>query len=226
MAFDSNMIFSHWHVLLTGFWHTMYICFFGLILGLLIGAAACAVKMSSYRVLRILANVYIELFRGTPFLVQLFILYFVGPEFGLNLSALTVGILGIGLYGGAYFAEIFRSGILSIPKGQIEAAKALGFSRTAILLRIVIPQMLALILAPLTNQLITLIKDSSILSIITVKELTFTSQSIISETYNYVEVYAVIALLYWVLSTLVSLLTGILEKRLTSHLNVRAKTVR
>jgi polar amino acid transport system permease protein len=182
--------------------------------------------MSSYRVLRILANVYIEVFRGTPFLVQLFILYFVGPEFGLNLSALTVGILGIGLYGGAYFAEIFRSGILSIPKGQIEAAKALGFSRTAILLRIVIPQMLALILAPLTNQLITLIKDSSILSIITVKELTFTSQSIIAETYKYVEVYAVIALLYWVLSTLVSILTGILEKRLTSHLNVRAKTVR
>jgi polar amino acid transport system permease protein len=226
MAFDSNMIYSHWQVLLTGFWHTLYICFFGLILGLFIGAASCAVKISSFRVLRIIANVYIEVFRGTPFLVQVFIIYFVGPEFGINLSAISAGILGMGLYGGAYFAEIFRSGILSIPKGQIEAAKALGFSRSAILLRIVIPQMLVLILAPLTNQLITLIKDSSILSIITVKELTFTSQSIIAETYQYVEVYAVIALLYWILSTFVSSLTGILEKRLTSHLIVRARTER
>ncbi|MEH7525404.1 amino acid ABC transporter permease, partial [Bacillus sp. JJ1503] len=204
MFFDVTMVTRYGVVMLEGFLTTLYICFIGLLLGLVLGAVVCWIKMRFSKWGSGLANVYIEFFRGTPFLIQLFLLYYVGPVFGIDLSATVAGILGLSLYGGAYFAEIFRSGIQSIPKGQIEAARALGIGEKAILARIVIPQMLGLIIAPLTTQIITLVKESAILSVITVQELTFVGQRAISETYNYVEVYTMVALLYWALVTTLS----------------------
>src|SRR5699024_8722528 len=140
------------------------------------------------------ASFYIEFIRGTPFLIQAFLLFYVAPEFGINLSANNVGILVLAIYGSAYYAEIYRSGILFIDKGQREAARALGIKETSILLRIIIPQMFGLILAPMTNMSITLLKESAILSVITVPGLTFTGQYIIGSTFNYVEVYGFVAL--------------------------------
>jgi polar amino acid transport system permease protein len=218
MAFDFSMFTRYGGVLLEGLVNTVFICFIGLVLGLLIGAVTCWIKMKFPSWCSAIANMYIEFFRGTPFLIQVFLLYYVGPVFGLDLSAMAAGIIGLSLYGGAYFAEIYRSGILSIPKGQIEAAQALGISEAAILFRIVIPQMLGLILAPLANQIITLVKESAILSVITVQELTFVGQRAISETYNYVEVYAMVALLYWAIVSSLSFLFGRLEVSATRHL--------
>lgn len=218
MVFDFTMITRYGGVLLEGFLTTLYICLIGILLGLIIGAITCWIKMRFPGWGSALANVYIEFFRGTPFLIQLFLLYYVGPVFGLDISATLAGILGLGLYGGAYFAEVYRSGVLSISKGQTEAARALGIEEKAILLRIIIPQMLGLILAPLTSQIITLVKDSAILSVITVQELTFSGQRAISETYNYVEVYTMVALLYWTLVTILSNLSKKWEKYSTRYL--------
>jgi polar amino acid transport system permease protein len=218
MVFDLSIVVRYWGILLEGFLTTLYICLIGLILGLVIGAIACWINMKFRGWGASLATFYIEFFRGTPFLIQVFLLYYVGPVFGLDLSATMAGILGLGFYGGAYFSEIYRSGVLSIPKGQKESALALGMGETAILIRIVIPQMLGLIMAPLTNQIITLVKESAILSVITVQELTFVGQRAISETFKYVEIYTLVALLYWTLITMLSNFLGRWEKHATRYL--------
>ncbi|MCI2255792.1 amino acid ABC transporter permease [Domibacillus sp. PGB-M46] len=224
MIFDFSIVPRYGPALLEGFLITLFICFIGLLLGLFIGGLICWLKIRFPGWGATLANTYIEFFRNTPFLIQVFLLYYVGPVFGISISAMTAGILGLGLYGGAYFAEIYRSGILSVHKGQAEAARALGMGEKSILYRIVIPQMWGLIMAPLTSQIITLVKESAILSVITVQELTFVGQRAISETYNYVEIYTLVAFLYWALVTaLANLLKG-LENYSTRYLNVRERS--
>jgi polar amino acid transport system permease protein len=217
MALDFSVISEYRQVLIDGFLKMISLCTAGLTIGLAVGAIACAAKMSRFRILRGCANVYIEWFRGTPFLIQLFILYYVGPNFGLMLDATVAGIIGLGLYAGSYYAEIYRSGIQSVPRGQIEAARALGMGEGTILIRIVLPQMMGLIVAPMTNQSISFIKDSAALSFITVHELSFAAQSVIGQTYSYVEVYAAVAFLYWVFITLISIGSVRLERLFTRY---------
>jgi polar amino acid transport system permease protein len=221
MVFDFSIVTRYGPVLLDGFLTTLSICFIGLLLGLSIGVITCWIKMMFPGLGAGLATIYIEFFRGTPFLIQVFLLYYVGPVFGIDMSATAAGIVGLGLYGGAYFAEIYRSGILSVHKGQAEAARALGIGEKAILFRIVIPQMWGLIMAPLTNQIISLVKESAILSVITVQDLTFVGQRAISETYNYVEIYTLVAFLYWALVTILANLLRVLEKYLTRYLRLQ-----
>jgi polar amino acid transport system permease protein len=168
----------------------------GLLLALLLGAGNVAV--------RALARGYVEVMRGTPILVVLFLLYYGGPTFGLVLGAGVVGVLGLGTYGAAYFAEIFRAGFQSIPKGQIEAARMVGLSRAQIVRRIQLPQMLGLILPPSVNQIIILVKESAVLSIITVAELTKNATQMANETFAVVEPYVAVALLYWLLIEVIS----------------------
>ena len=116
---------------------------------------------------------YIELFRGTPFLVQLFLLYYGGPSFGLTLEPMTAGVLGLGLYGSAYFAEAFRSGFHIGAAGSSRSGACLGLTRWQAVLRIQLPQMLVMIVPALTNLIIVLSKETAVLSIVTVPELTF-----------------------------------------------------
>jgi polar amino acid transport system permease protein len=136
----------------------------------------------------------------------------------VTLSAVTVGIVGLGIYGGAYFAEIFRSGFLSVPKGQIEAARMVGLSASQVLLRIKLPQMLVVIVPPAINQIIILVKESAVLSIITVPELTKVTTQIVNETFAIIGPYLVMALLYWAIIEAVSWLGIGLERKLTHHL--------
>jgi len=131
----------------------------------------------------------------------------------LTLDAEPVGIIGLGFYGGGYFAEIFRAGFLSIPPGQIEAARMLGIPRRMIVARIQIPQMLTLIIPPSTNQVIILVKESALLSIITVAELTKNTTQMVNETFAVIEPYVAVALLYWLIIEGIALLGGFLERR-------------
>jgi polar amino acid transport system permease protein len=187
----------------------------GIILGLAVELAG-RIGISVRRALR----VYVELVRGTPFLVQLYLLYFGGPALGLVLEAENAGRVGLALYAGAYFAEIFRAGFLSIPKGQAEAARSLGFSPWRILRRIELPQMAVFVLPPSVNQVITLIKDSAILSIITVSELTKQATRIMNEHFVIVEPLCLLALGYWTLSSLAGWIGHALEARLGRHLAI------
>jgi polar amino acid transport system permease protein len=176
---------------------TLRICFIATAIAMLLGFAMALALRSRSRSLAWLARIYVEIMRGTPILVVLFLLYYGGPTIGLTLDAEPVGILGLSLYGAGYFAEIFRAGLQSIPVGQVEAARMLGISPRHIVARIQAPQMLRLVVPPSINQVIVLIKESAALSIITVPEITKVGAQIANETFAVVAPYLIVALLYW-----------------------------
>ena len=203
--------------ILGGLWTTAYICACSIVLGLALGLILELIRQD-LRWMRVPCRVYVEFFRGSPILIQIFLLYYAGPGFGLVLEPVAAGIIGLALYGAAYYAEIFRSGFEAVPKGQIEAAECLGIAPPRILWRIKLPQMTTLVLPPLVNQSIILIKDSAVLSIITVPELTKQTSKIINETFTIAEPLLVLALLYWLLVEGLSRLGKALENRMTRHL--------
>lgn len=145
-------------------------------------------------------RLYLRLVRGTPFLAQLFVLYFGLPELGVTLSALQAAVIGLSLYGSAYFAEIFRAAWQAVPRGQVEAARSFGFNRAAILLHIEFPQAIRVAIPMLVNQATLILKESSVVSIITVPELTMTAGTVVAETFSYIEPYLLLGLFYWVLT--------------------------
>jgi His/Glu/Gln/Arg/opine family amino acid ABC transporter permease subunit len=147
---------------------------------------------------------YLRLFRGTPFLAQLFVLYFGLPQLGVTLGALQACVIGLGLYGTAYFAEIFRAAWQAVPRGQVEAARAFGFSRAAILRHIELPQAGRVAIPMLVNQATLILKESSVASIITVPELTMTAGTVVAETFSYMEPYLLLGLFYWALTLMLA----------------------
>lgn len=163
-------------------------------------------------------QVYIEVIRGTPFLVQLFVLYYGGPLVGLRLDALPAGLLGLTIYGSPYFAEIFRAGFRAVPLGQLEAARAIGMTETAIVRRILLPLSMVSALPALVNFSIILTKETVILSIITVPELMYEVSRMSSETFRFVEANLVLALFFWGLVEGISRLGRRFESRVTKHL--------
>jgi polar amino acid transport system permease protein len=193
---------------------TAEICAVSLVLGLLLGLVVALLGRLPIPPLRWLLRAYVEVWRGTPLLLQLFILYYGGPSLGFTPSAYTAGVLGISLYTAAYLSEIFRAGFEAVPPGQIEAARMLGFTKLKIVRHIEVPQMLKLVVPPTTNQMISIIKESAVLSVITVPELTLTTTRIVSETFNVVEPYLLLGLAYWSITSLVALGSRRVERRL------------
>ncbi len=200
-------------LMLAGLVTTAWICALATALGLAVGLLLACLQSAPFAPLRWAVRSYIEIMRGLPILILLFVLYYGGPSIGLRLSAEAVGVFGLGFYGAAYFAEIFRSGFQSIPKGQIEAARMAGLSGTQIIRHIKLPQMLVMITPPMVNQIIILIKESAVLSIITVAELTKNTTQFVNETYAVIEPYLAAALLYWLLVEAVGQLGKIIERR-------------
>lgn len=213
MTLNTETIIQYLPFMLSGLWVTAKICAAASLIAILAGIAFALMLLSSNTALRLAARVYVETIRGLPILVILFLLYYGGPSLGLTLEAEPVGILGLGFYGAAYFAEIFRAGFLAIPPGQIEAARMVGMSRTSILLRIELPQMLGLVVPPSVNQIIVLVKESAVLSIITVAELTKNATQMANETFAVIEPYLFIAALYWILIEAISRIGIAIERR-------------
>jgi len=187
IGLDGDLILRYGPLLLQGFWTTLRLCLAACLLALGLGLVLALLLRAPFRALRALVRAYIETLRGLPILVILFLLYYGGPSIGLLLDAEPVGILGLGFYGAAYFAEIFRAGFASIPRGQIEAARMLGLRRLQIVRRIELPQMAALVTPPATSQIIILVKESAVLSIIAVDELTKSATRMANETFAVVE---------------------------------------
>ncbi len=142
---------------------------------------------------------YVELIRGTPFLIQIYLLYYGGPSIGIWLDNVPAGLLGLTIYGGAYYAELFRTGFEAVPRGHIEAAEAVGLTRSQTMRRIILPEMTMLVLPAMVNMTILLLKETAVLSVISVKELTNVAGVIGSANYAYVTCFAVLALVYWAL---------------------------
>ncbi|QDL92635.1 amino acid ABC transporter permease [Paroceanicella profunda] len=160
-----------------------------------------------------LSGLYVWFIRGTPTLIQIFLIYFGLPQFGVRISPFTAGFIALGLNSGAYVAEIIRAGLSAIPKGQMESALALGFSRRETMQRIILPQVCRIIVPPITNEAITTLKNTSLLSTITVVELTLYAQTIIARTYRPFEFYISAAIVYLALTTILSRFAAWVEKR-------------
>ncbi|MGV6872164.1 amino acid ABC transporter permease [Pseudochelatococcus sp. B33] len=200
-------------LMLAGLATTAWICALASILGLAVGLVLACLGGTTVAPLRWAVRGYIEVMRGLPILILLFVLYYGGPGIGLRMEAATVGVLGLGFYSAAYFAEIFRSGFQSIPNGQIEAARMAGLTGLQIVRHIKLPQMLVMITPPTVNQIIILVKESAVLSIITVAELTKNTTQFVNETYAVIEPYLAAALLYWLLVEAVAQLGKFVERR-------------
>jgi polar amino acid transport system permease protein len=199
--------------LMMGLWTTLWISGVASVLALCIGLAAGLCRISYNPALRGLAAIYVEFIRGTPLLVQIFIAYFfVGTVFNLNRNVAGIGALAI--FAGAYVAEIVRAGIQSIPKGQMEAARSLGMNVLQSMLYIILPQALKRILPPLAGQFISLIKDSSLVSVIAITDLTKSGREIITSTFATFEVWLTVAAMYLVVTSLMSQVVFYMERKL------------
>ncbi|WP_413207532.1 amino acid ABC transporter permease [Rhodospirillum sp. A1_3_36] len=219
-------LFAHYGPsLLRGFGMTVLCWAAGTALGMLIGFIVALARRLPIPGLTWVLRAYIEVVRGTPFLVQLFLLYSGGPFIGIRLDATTAGIVGLGIYGSAYFAEIFRGGFAAVPKGYVEAAESLALPPAAILRRVVVPTMLISILPALVNMMIILTKETVVLSILTVPELMYEAQTMAAETFAAFETIFVMALFYWLLVEVVSRLGRRAERKLTTHLTQKAGAV-
>ena len=187
-------------------------------LGMALGFAMALLRQLRLPPLRWALRAFIEVFRGTPFLMQLFLLYAAGPSFGLKLSATAAGVLGLGLYSSAYFAEIFRAGFGAVPAGQIEAATSVGMTRFDTLVRVELPAALIAAVPAIVNMLIVLSKETAVLSIITVPELMYQMQTMAAETFTAFDAIFAMAVFYWLLVEAVSRLGAGVEARVTAYL--------
>ncbi len=169
------------------------------LLGLSLAALLTAGRLSRSRALRAAATLYVSLFRGTPCLVQLFILYFGGPQIGLDLEPFAAGAIGLGLNIAAYYSEAMRGAVLTIDKGQAEAARSIGFSQGQAMRYVVLPQAARLMIRSLGVNTVMLIKGSALVSAISVVEMTYTAQRFIGSTFQPFEIFGVAAVLYMAL---------------------------
>ena len=211
---DTVGVNFEWRVgpLTQGLWVTIWISFVSGFIGLVIGLITGLCRISKNPTLRGLAVFYIELIRGTPLLVQIFIFYFfIGTV--LHLDRIVAGVGALALFVGAYTAEIIRAGIQSIPKGQTEAARSLGMSATQTMIHIVLPQAFKRVLPPLAGQFISLIKDSSLVSVIAITDLTKSGREIITASFATFEIWFTVAILYLLVTSVLSQLLFWLERR-------------
>jgi polar amino acid transport system substrate-binding protein len=201
-------------LLLRGAVKTVEISVLSMALAVVVGLLIVLVRLYGLPPLQWLAKAYVEVIRGTPLLIQLFLIYYGLPEIGIRLNAFCAAILGLGLNYAASEAENYRAGIQAIPHGQTEAALALGMSRWQLLQHVVLPQALRLVIPPVTNDFIAMFKDSSIVSVITMVELTKVYGMLAMSTYDYIGLGLMTAAIYFALSYPASLLANRLEKKL------------
>lgn len=205
---------------LSGLGNTFKIAFFGFLIGIFIGTIIAVVKITSKKnkiakAFSVLCDVYVAFFRGTPIVVQLLLVYYVlFPALGINADKLAVAILAFGMNSGAYVSEIMRSGINSVDIGQTEAGRSLGLPYGTTMIKIVLPQAVKNILPTLGNELIALVKDTSVVSFIAIVDLTNAFKLIGSGTYEYTVPYLMLALCYFLIVMLLTLIIKIIERRL------------
>jgi polar amino acid transport system substrate-binding protein len=193
---------------------TVVISVISMSLAVVLGLVLALARIYGNPPFSMLAISYIEIYRGTPLLIQLFILYYGLPNIGISLSPLLAAFLGLGMNYAAYEAEIYRAGISAVPKGQTEAALSLGMTRSLAVRRIVLPQALRIALPGITNDFIALFKDSSLVSVIAMVELTKTYSILAASTLRFFELGLIVAILYFGMSYPLSLLARRLEARL------------
>jgi len=213
VPFDFALIVESIPFLLKGAVYTVQVSILAIVVGLVMGWLFGLAAVSGMSMLRVITFMYVQFIRGTPLLVQIFLIYFGLPALGINIPAYWSGVIALGLNSGGFQAEIVRAGIESIDRGQSEAARSIGMSWLQTLVFILVPQTIRRVIPPLTNELITLVKSSSLLSAIAALELTHAGQLIIARTFAPFEIYAAVALIYLLIVSLLSRASALLEKR-------------
>jgi His/Glu/Gln/Arg/opine family amino acid ABC transporter permease subunit len=198
-TFNFRAIFEYLPLFLQCTWATIWLSGLSLLGALLVGVLACAMRLSSIKILSRLAGIYIEAIRSTPLLAQLYFLYFGLPSLGIRASETTTGIAALTLNSGAYMAEIIRSGIQAIPQGQIEASVGSGLTYFQRMRFVILPQAIGMTIPPILGQSIVLVKDSALLSLISIAELTRAGQVMASERFMPAEGYITSAVFYLIL---------------------------
>lgn len=213
--FRFDAVYNNLPFLLEGIYLTLFISGLSLVLSMVLGLVVAVGRLSSSRVLSFVSATYVEVFRDTPVLVQLFWVYYVLPILlGIRIDALTASIIGLTLHSAAFLSEIYRAGIQTVPVGHIEAAKVLGLSRVDTFIRIVMPQAVRNVLPPLVNNLIDLIKLSSLSSVFAVGEITRKAGELSASTFRPLEIFTFVAIMYFMICWPLSLLIRGLERRL------------
>ena len=214
MNLDFSVVLTKIPILLEGCVVTLQISFFALLLGMIFGIAGALCRISANRALNSLAFMYVWVIRGTPVMVQLFILYFGLPQLGVKLPSMVAGVLGLAINTGAYVTEIIRAGIQAVDKGQMEAALSVGMSFRQAMVRIIGPQATKICIPPLVNQFIMTLKNSSIASLVTITELFRTGEQIIYTTFRSFEVYMAVAVLYLLMNSVFMIIADRLERKM------------
>ncbi len=200
---------------------TILISLLAAVNGFIIGIIICLAKISKNKILRIIANIYIEIIRDTPLLVQLMLIVYALPTIGINFppffslgTEFTGGLFALSINSGAYIAEIMRSGINAVDKGQVEASRSLGFNYSQTMRYIIIPQAIKNILPALANEFITLVKESAIISVVGISDLMFVAGTIRNSTFDALRPFLFAALIYFIITFTLSKLVGILEVKM------------
>ncbi|MGB0797104.1 MAG: amino acid ABC transporter permease [Planktomarina sp.] len=216
MTIDWDIIVKSIPLLAEGIVVTLQVSAIAAVLGLLLGVICGLGALSRSRPVRWIVTAYVDFIRGTPLLIQIFLVFFALPMVGIRFDEFWAGVIALSLNAAAFVAEVVRGGVGSIEKGQTEAAKAIGMRHSQILVFILLPQAYRQMVPPLTNELISLVKNSSLLSVISVYELTRAGQAIISVHFVPFEIYTLLALYYYALIKALSWLSTQLERRLPS----------
>ena len=202
-------------VLMQGLRMTLIISISSILFAMVIGLVVSLMRLSGVKVLDLISKTYVDIIRGTPLIIQAFFLYFGVPDLlNLRIDNLTAGIIIMSLNAGAYMSEVFRGGILSVPYGQTEAARSLGLSNAKTMRKVIIPQAVKNMVPAFVNQMIISLKDTSLLSVIGLGELTQRGQIVVAATYNSFEIYFIIGVMYFVLIKLISLFGDFVERKL------------
>ena len=213
----TRLIDSFWPMVLAGLRGTIPLSLASFAIGLVIALGMALLRLSRNIVLRGIARFYISVIRGTPLLVQLFVIFYGLPAIGVVIDPFPAAVIAFSLNVGGYAAEVIRAAILSVPRGQWEAAHVVGLSPVKTLTRIILPQAARVSVPPLSNTFISLVKDSSLASLILVTELFRQAQNIAAFSYEFMAVYLEAALIYWLFCLVMSAGQGVLERRLDRH---------
>ncbi len=216
IAFEFTRTFitgARWKMFLNGLEVTLVLSLFSVILGLLLGMIIAFGKLSKVKILRWISNAYVDIIRGTPTMVQILIIYFVIFA-SINIDRRIVAVIAFGINSGAYVAEIIRGGILSINKGQTEAGRSLGLTHSQTMVNIILPQAIKNILPALGNEFIVLVKETAVIGYVAKIDLTAAALSVQAKTYSYVMPLLAIAVMYYVVIKILTILLNRLERRL------------
>ncbi|WP_411344444.1 amino acid ABC transporter permease [Paenibacillus sp. WLX1005] len=209
-----QLVLDNLPFLFKGAGYTLLLTVISMFFGLIIGVVVAIARMKGNKLVRAVARFYVSIIRGTPVLVQLVIVYYGLTDYGITLDAVPAACIALSINIGAYLSETFRGAILSIPKGQTEAAYATGMSSLQTMWRIILPQAARVAIPPMGNTFIGMLKETSLVSVITVTDLMRSADLLIAQYYVYMPFYLGIAIMYWVMSTIFATLLEMAEKRL------------